>query len=140
VGADGVTAPLVIPDLHLVPGLRKIAGHSKLSGYLQRQFAVTPGKNFFTFPYDWRREARLTLVGHSMGGLVARYFLECLDGWRDTRRLVTFGTPYRGSLNAVNFLVHGMQNASARSRGRVCPGCCARSRRCTSCCRSAPWG
>ena len=44
-----------------------------------------------------------------MGGLVARYFLECLEGWRDTRRLVTFGTPYRGSLNALNFLVHGMQ-------------------------------
>ena len=131
---DGVTAPLMVPDLHLIPGLWKIDGYSKPSAYLQRQFAVTPGRNFFAFPYDWRRdnrvaarrlkeqadrwlwqwrqespEAKLILVGHSMGGLVARYFLECLDGWRDTRRLVTFGTPYRGSLNAVNFLVHGMQ-------------------------------
>ena len=131
---DGVTAPMMIPDLHLIPGLWKIDGYSKLSGYLQRQFAVTPGRNFFTFPYDWRRDnrvaarrlkeqtdrwlwewrrespdAKLILVGHSMGGLVARYFLECLDGWRDTRRLVTFGTPYRGSLNALNFLVHGVQ-------------------------------
>lgn len=44
-----------------------------------------------------------------MGGLVARYFLECLEGWRDTRTLVTFGTPYRGSLNALNFLTHGMK-------------------------------
>ena len=130
---DGVTAPMMIPDLHLIPGLWKIDGYSKLSGYLQRQFAVTPGQNFFTFPYDWRRDnrvaarrlkeqtgrwlrqwrqeqpdAKLILVGHSMGGLVARYFLECLDGWRDTRRLVTFGTPYRGSLNALNFLVHGV--------------------------------
>jgi pimeloyl-ACP methyl ester carboxylesterase len=42
------------------------------------------------------RTPKLILVGHSMGGLVARYFLECLEGWRDTRRLVTFGTPYRG--------------------------------------------
>jgi CHAT domain/Lecithin:cholesterol acyltransferase len=131
---DGVTAPLMVPDLHLIPGLWKIDGYSKLSGYLQRQFAVTPGRNFFTFPYDWRRdnriaarrlkeqtdrwlwewrqespEAKLILVGHSMGGLVARYFLECLEGWRDTRRLVTFSTPYRGSLNALNFLAHGMQ-------------------------------
>lgn len=131
---DGVTAPLMVPDLHLIPGLWKIDGYSKLSAYVQRQFAVTPGRNFFTFPYDWRRDnrvaarrlkeqadrwlwqwrrespdAKLILVGHSMGGLVARYFLECLDGWRDTRRLVTFGTPYRGSLNALNFLVHGMQ-------------------------------
>ena len=131
---DGVTAPMMVPDLHLIPGLWKIDGYSKLSAYLQREFAVTPGRNFFTFPYDWRRDnrvaarrlkeqadrwlgewrrespdAKLILVGHSMGGLVARYFLECLDGWRDTRRLVTFGTPYRGSLNALNFLVHGMQ-------------------------------
>jgi hypothetical protein len=131
---DGVTAPLMIPDLHLIPGLWKIDGYSKLSRYLQRQFAVTPGRNFFAFPYDWRRdnriaarrlkeqtdrwlwewrrespEAKLILVGHSMGGLVARYFLECLEGWRDTRQLVTFGTPYRGSLNALNFLVHGMR-------------------------------
>jgi hypothetical protein len=131
---DGVAAPLMVPDLHLIPGLWKIDGYSKLSAYLQRQFAVTPGRNFFAFPYDWRRdnrvaarrlkeqtdhwlrewrrespEAKLILVCHSMGGLVARYFLECLEGWRDTRRLVTFGTPYRGSLNALNFLVHGGQ-------------------------------
>jgi hypothetical protein len=131
---DGVTAPMTVPDLHLIPGLWKIDGYSKLSAYLQRQLAVTPGKNFFQFPYDWRRDnrisarrlkeqadrwlwewrqespqAKLILVAHSMGGLVARYFLECLDGWRDTRRLVTFGTPYRGSLNALNFLVNGMQ-------------------------------
>jgi hypothetical protein len=130
---DGVTAPLMVPDLHLIPGLWKIDGYSKVSAYLQRQFAVMPGRNFFAFPYDWRLdnrvaarrlkeqadrwlwewrqespEAKLILIGHSMGGLVARYFLECLEGWRDTRRLVTFGTPYRGSLNALNFLVHGV--------------------------------
>ena len=44
-----------------------------------------------------------------MGGLISRYFLECLDGWRDTRTLVTFGTPYRGSLNALGTLSNGMK-------------------------------
>ena len=131
---DGITAPLMIPDLHLIPGLWKIDGYARVSRFLQEQFTVTPGMNFFAFPYDWRRDnrvaarrlkeqtdrwlwewrrespdAKLILVAHSMGGLVARYFLECLDGWRDTRRLVTFGTPYRGSLNALNFLAHGVQ-------------------------------
>ena len=91
-----------------------------------------PGETYVEFPYDWRRDnrvaarrlqrladeklhaqrqrnpdAKLILIGHSMGGLVARYFLECLDGWRDTRMLITFGTPHRGSLNAVDFLVNG---------------------------------
>jgi pimeloyl-ACP methyl ester carboxylesterase len=133
---DGVTAPKVMPDIHLIPGLWKIDGYGKVSNYIRRTFDVKAGQNFFEFPYDWRRdnrfaarqlkdqsdrwlqawrkqypEAKLVLVGHSMGGLVSRYFLECLDGWRDTRMLVTFGTPYRGSLNALAFIVQGMRKA-----------------------------
>jgi hypothetical protein len=42
-----------------------------------------------------------------MGGLVSRYYLEVLEGWQDSRALFTFGTPYRGSLQAVNFLANG---------------------------------
>ena len=94
------------------------------------------GQNWFDFPYDWRRDnrvaarhlaerapawlhawrkqsgnkdAKLVLVGHSMGGLVARHYLEVLGGWRDARMLVTFGTPYRGSLNALDFLCNGFK-------------------------------
>jgi pimeloyl-ACP methyl ester carboxylesterase len=90
--------------------------------------------NFYVFPYDWRRDnranarilkrlidkrlqcwrstsgaadAKVILLGHSMGGLVSRFYLEVLEGWRDCRALFTFGTPYRGSLNAVNFLANG---------------------------------
>ena len=44
-----------------------------------------------------------------MGGLVSRYFLECLEGWKDTKALVTFGTPYRGSLNALDGLANGLK-------------------------------
>ncbi len=90
--------------------------------------------NFFKFPYDWRRDnrvnakilkkyidlrlkqwreytglkdAKVILVAHSMGGLVSRYYLEVLEGWRDCKTLITFGTPYRGSVAAVNFLANG---------------------------------
>jgi hypothetical protein len=54
-------------------------------------------------------DAKLVLIGHSMGGLVSRYFIECLGGWRHTRTLLTLGTPHRGSLNAVGFLANGMK-------------------------------
>jgi pimeloyl-ACP methyl ester carboxylesterase len=94
--------------------------------------------NFFEFPYDWRRDnrvaarklkrlvdkhlpkwreysgakdAKVILVAHSMGGLVSRHYLECMDGWRDCRALVTFGTPYRGSVNALGFLANGYKKA-----------------------------
>jgi pimeloyl-ACP methyl ester carboxylesterase len=133
---DGITAPELIRDVHLIPGLWKIDGYTKMLRFIEETFDVTRGRNLFEFPYDWRRDnrasarrlqrqsaewlrawrassgagdAKLVLVGHSMGGLVSRYFLECLDGWRDTRTLVTFGTPYRGSLDALDTLVNGMR-------------------------------
>jgi pimeloyl-ACP methyl ester carboxylesterase len=136
VNADGVTAERLLDDVHLIPGLWKIDGYTKISEAIKKTFAVEEGANFFPFPYDWRRDnrvaakqlaaktktwlaewrkrpgkqnARLILLAHSMGGLVSRYFLEVLDGWRDTRMLVTFGTPYFGSLNAVNVLANGLK-------------------------------
>ncbi len=133
---DGVTAPRVMPDTHLVPGLWKIDGYGRIATTILAEFDVERGVNFFEFPYDWRRDnrvaarllarrshewlaswrdrsgnpdAKLILIGHSMGGLVARHFLEVLDGRRDTRMLITFGTPYRGSLNALDFIANGMR-------------------------------
>ncbi|MDB9466152.1 esterase/lipase family protein [Dolichospermum circinale] len=89
--------------------------------------------NFFEFPYDWRRDnrvaarklqqlidkrlpqwrektgnekAKVIILAHSMGGLVARHYLEVLEGWQNCRALVTFGTPYRGAVNSVNYLAN----------------------------------
>jgi len=42
-----------------------------------------------------------------MGGLVARHYLELLDGWRDCRALITFGTPFRGSPQSLEYLANG---------------------------------
>src|SRR4029453_17986694 len=61
----------------------------------------------------WRKhngnpDARLVLICHSMGGLVARWFLEVRGGKSLTRRLVTIGTPYQGSVNALTALVNGV--------------------------------
>jgi len=131
---DGVRATRLVPDVHLVPGLWSIDGYSGIRNMILNNFAVEPGMTYLECPYDWRRDnrvaartlarlvtpalrevrrhnpdAKLVLLGHSMGGLVARYFLECLDGWRDTRMLITFGTPYRGSLNALNFVANGFR-------------------------------
>jgi Lecithin:cholesterol acyltransferase len=131
---DGVTAPRLIPDTHLIPWLWKVDGYSSIADTLRANFEIETGRNYFALPYDWRLDnrvaakklqqlsrqwldswrqgsgnsnAKLILIAHSMGGLVSRYFLEVLEGWRDTRMLVTFGTPYRGSLNALNFIANG---------------------------------
>src|SRR5438105_45396 len=40
---DGVTAPRVLPDVHMVPGLWKIDGYTKIATSIKRVFAVTEG-------------------------------------------------------------------------------------------------
>ncbi|WAZ21742.1 hypothetical protein STRCI_002939 [Streptomyces cinnabarinus] len=53
------------------------------------------------------RDARLTLVAHSMGGLVAHYFVTELGGAGELRTLITLGTPFYGSVQAAGLLATG---------------------------------
>lgn len=86
--------------------------------------------NVLPFPYDWRLgndhtaallkleierkwgdtltdPARpLTIVAHSMGGLVSRYYIEQLGGSRVVRNLVTVGTPHDGAPEALLIPTH----------------------------------
>ena len=131
---DGVTATRLVQDLHIIPGLWKIDGYTALVDRLKTALGLEAGRNLFEFAYDWRRDnrvsarklarstkawldawrrssgaadAKLILVAHSMGGLVSQYFLEVMQGWKDTKALISFGTPYRGSLNALGYLANG---------------------------------
>jgi hypothetical protein len=137
---DGVVATRLFPDAHLIPGLWKIDGYNGVRAALSQRLKLDGAQNYVEFPYDWRRDnrvaarklarlvptwlaqwkkvsgnddAKVVFIAHSMGGLVARYYLECLEGWRYTRKLITFGTPYRGSLNALDFLSNGYRKTFA---------------------------
>jgi pimeloyl-ACP methyl ester carboxylesterase len=98
----------------------------------------TAGADFFIFAYDWRQEiatvtaplleqaletyariheektgipaqeTRFILVGHSMGGLVARTFLSEKPQWADRiAALYLAGTPNLGSVKAIKTLIVG---------------------------------
>jgi hypothetical protein len=49
-----------------------------------------------------------------MGGLIARYYVECLEGFKDTRAIITFGTPHRGSVQTIEYLVNGYRTLGSR--------------------------
>ena len=86
-------------------------------------------KNLFTFPYEWRDSnvetakllktkiadvkekcaaanlsdtdcSKVDLVAHSMGGLVARQYVQSSDYQNDVDQLIFLGTPHRGSPKA----------------------------------------
>ncbi|MFD7834811.1 lipase family alpha/beta hydrolase [Streptomyces sp. NPDC059761] len=131
---DGVVPVGLMPDLHALPGIwHPVDGYTDLLRWLERHFTLSVSDNLLTFPYDWRlscrhsaerlkgridlelerwrasaperREARVVFLCHGMGGLVARHYVERLGGHGITRRVITLGTPHRGSVRALADLV-----------------------------------
>ncbi|PLW67211.1 alpha/beta fold hydrolase [Streptomyces sp. SCUT-3] len=49
---------------------------------------------------------RLDIVGHSLGGLIARYYVQRLGGDARVRTLVTLGTPHSGTRAALLLAPH----------------------------------
>jgi len=73
---------------------------------------------------------QVDVIAHSLGGLVARYFVQT-GGRRSVRRLVTLGTPYLASANPSQelsvFAEHDVlvppPRDGARRRAHVVPAC-----------------
>ena len=143
--ADGVRADRLIDNVSLLPGITAVTGYNEIVEMITSRFRVRHGEvgdptpaNFYTFPYDWRRDNRssaqrlkefiddrlpawrslvgsnepeVILLAHSMGGLVARHYLEMLGGAEHAKALFTFGTPFRGAPKALGGLSHGIKKA-----------------------------
>lgn len=136
---SSVRASRLFPGVAVLPGLSRTKGYAQTVDWLLRHFDVTdgPGGGLLTFPYDWRldnrvharrlaevidlhvaefrertgaRDAKAVVIAHGMGGLIARYYVEVLGGWRDCRALITLGTPHRGSVRALDTLAGGFRH------------------------------
>ncbi|MFF7164809.1 lipase family alpha/beta hydrolase [Streptomyces sp. NPDC008086] len=73
--------------------------------------------------------SQVDIVGHSLGGLIARYYVQCLGGDLRVRTLVTLGTPHSGTrvmpLANAHPIVRQMRPGSAvlEELSRPAPGC-----------------
>ncbi|MEU5096724.1 alpha/beta fold hydrolase [Streptomyces sp. NPDC020996] len=72
---------------------------------------------------------QVDVVGHSLGGLIARYYVQCLGGDARVRTLVTLGTPHSGTrvapLANAHPIVRQMRPGSpvVEELSRPAPGC-----------------
>jgi len=47
--------------------------------------------------YERHKIERFTIIGHSKGGLIGRYYVSCLGGNEHVKALITLGTPHNGN-------------------------------------------
>lgn len=117
-------------------------------------------KHTFMFTYDWRKDnkksalqlkefvelillkynthskgsdaSKVTLIGHSMGGLVIKWYVKKILGAKASSKIdkiITVATPYGGSLKSVEAILPGARNffgvetkKAMRSAARTFPG------------------
>jgi pSer/pThr/pTyr-binding forkhead associated (FHA) protein len=118
----------MITEVVVVPHLIKLDAYSRLTHFLEASLGYHLGIDLLEFPYDWRQDAGViarqlaatiktwreemghgpvTVIAHSMGGLVTRYYLDQLDGRENVDHLIVMGTPHLGTAKSASLLLGG---------------------------------
>lgn len=113
----------IVDEVVIVPNLIKQDQYNRLGDYMVEDLGYQRGVDFFEFPYDWRQDVRIsarklgklietlpreepiTLIGHSLGTLVSRYYIEKLGGKERVERAILMGGPHLGVIKILNNLL-----------------------------------
>jgi pSer/pThr/pTyr-binding forkhead associated (FHA) protein len=109
----------IVDELVIVPNLIKVDQYNRLGDYLVEELDYNRGVDFFEFPYDWRQDVRISahqlgqliekisssqpviIIGHSLGTMVTRYYVERLDGHKHVERVILMGGPHKGAVKGL---------------------------------------
>lgn len=115
----------IVDQVVIVPNLIKQDQYNRLGDYLVEDLGYIRGKDFFEFAYDWRQDVRqsarqlgefienlpfvkpVVVIGHSLGTMVSRYYIEKLGGDQRVQRVILMGGPHRGVPKALTSLLTG---------------------------------
>jgi hypothetical protein len=104
----------ILNEMIIVPNLISFDQYNLLGDYLVEELGYERGNNFIEFAYDWRQDVRqsardlarfidgwkvnspITIIAHSLGTLVSRYYVEHLGGKKKVGRLMLIGGPHQG--------------------------------------------
>lgn len=118
----------LVREVVIVPNLIKLEQYVRLGDFLEESLGYERGKDLLEFGYDWRQDGResarclagaidhwqvkppITIIAHSMGCLVSRYYVERLGGQKKVGRLILVGGPHYGGPKTIQgvFLGHGL--------------------------------
>jgi len=122
---ESLRAGAVVGEVVIVPNLVKVQAYRRMGDYLVDGLGYERGRDLLEFGYDWRQDVRdsagrlaraiddwradgpVTIVAHSLGCLVSRWYVERLGGRSKVDRLVLMGGPHRGTPGALAGLVLG---------------------------------
>lgn len=113
----------ILDEVVIVPNLIKIDQYNRLGDYLIEELGYSRDVDFFEFAYDWRQDVRIsarqlgqlidsipgvrpvTIIAHSLGTMVSRYYVERLGGKQRVDRLILMGGPHHGAVKATSSLL-----------------------------------
>ncbi len=121
----------------VIPGLARSDSFARVVTYLVEELGYQPDDDFIEFPYDWRADnaasarhlterliawrtgrsdpsEKVTIIAHSMGGLVARAALNDPVVADACERCIFLGTPHQGSVSALAAVLEGSSALSLR--------------------------
>jgi pSer/pThr/pTyr-binding forkhead associated (FHA) protein len=115
----------LVDEVVIIPNLIKLERYSQFSEYLQSGLGYERGRDLLEFAYDFRQDIRtsarvlgtaienwhvprpVTIIAHSMGCLVSRYYVDRLGGHKHVGRLILIGGPHAGVPKAFVTLFTG---------------------------------
>jgi len=148
-GAAPLEARGIVDEVVIVPNLIKMDQYNRLGDYLVEELGYTRQVDFFEFAYDWRLDVResarklaalvdsltlkhpVTIIAHSLGTLVSRYYIERLGGKSRVERVILMGGPHQGAaktlvsmLVATEILPFGLMGEKFRKLSVALPSSC----------------
>ena len=125
----GVPAEIIVGivgEVVLVPKLVEQEQYSRAGDFLEEALGYERGRDLLEFAYDWRQDVRqsaqrlaetidawpveppITIIAHSLGTLVSRYYIERLGGKHKVGRVLLIGGPHQGTPRIATDLIQGV--------------------------------
>jgi pSer/pThr/pTyr-binding forkhead associated (FHA) protein len=124
-GDPRIEARGLVKEVVIIPGFLKQEQYNRMGDFLEAGLGYERENDLLEFPYDWRQDIRLsaqrlaetlerwrvprpvTIIAHSLGSLVSRYFVERLGGKDQVERLILLGGPHYGAPKMISTLLRG---------------------------------